>query len=210
LLREAEAYEFPEPIGKRTVYTATFHPELWMLPTFLPDGKGKSIKHIDMMGGMDIGDLTMKDVIIEALHRQTVKPVFEKAIRGPEDMFEALGSSFNAPSDFKEAFDKGIIKDDYNTTCVEVTGQKNGKKIKYTMCYTTIFSDSRKLAPLSSVVSYATAQPGVIVALMILRGEINRKGFMTPDQLEQPEVILKKLGAEINLVTEKIEREFLC
>jgi len=210
LLRGAEAYKFPEPIGKRTVYTATFHPELYMVPTFLPAGKGKSIKHIDMMGGMDIGDLTMKDVIIEALHRQTVKPAFEKAIRGPKDMFEALGSSFNAPSNFKEAFDKGIIKNDYNTTCVEVTGQKNGKKIKHTMCYTTIFSNSRKLAPLSSVVSYATAQPGVIVALMILRGEINRKGFMTPDQLEQPEVFLKKLRSEVNLITEKIERELLC
>ncbi|MBW1887037.1 MAG: saccharopine dehydrogenase NADP-binding domain-containing protein [Deltaproteobacteria bacterium] len=206
LLREAEAYEFPEPIGKRTVYAATFHPEIYMVPTFLPDGKGKSIKSVDMMGGMDIGELTMKDVIIEALLRLTRKPEFKKPIKGPADMFEALGSSFYAPSNFKEAFDKGIIKDDYNTTCVEVTGRKNGKKIKHTMCYTTLFSDSKKLTPLSSVVSYATAQPGVIIGLMILRGEIDRKGFMTPDQLAQPEIFLKRLGADVNLITEKIER----
>jgi hypothetical protein len=177
-----------------------------MVPTFLPNGMGKSLKSVDMMGGMDIGDLTMKDVIIEALLRQTVKPAFEKAIKGPDDLFEALGSSFYAPSDFKEAFDKGIIKDDYNTTCVEVTGRKNGKKIKHTMCYTTLFSDSKKLTPFSSVVSYATAQPGVIIGLMILRGEINKKGFMTPDQFEQPEVFLKRLGADVNLITEKLER----
>jgi saccharopine dehydrogenase-like NADP-dependent oxidoreductase len=74
------------------------------------------------------------------------------------------------------------------------------------MCYTTLFSDSKKLTPLSSVVSYATAQPGVIIGLMILRGEIDRKGFMTPDQLAQPEIFLKRLGADVNLITEKIER----
>jgi saccharopine dehydrogenase-like NADP-dependent oxidoreductase len=206
LLREAETYAFPEPIGKRTVYAATFHPEIYMVPTFQPDGKGESIKSVDMMGGMDIGELKMKDVIIEALLRQTRKPEFKKPINSPSDMFEALGSSFYAPSNFKEAFDKVIIKDDYNTTCVEVTGQKNGKKIKHTMCYTTLFSDSKKLTPSSSVVSYATAQPGVIIGLMILRGEIDRKGFMTPDQLKQPEVFLERLGADVNLITEKIER----
>jgi saccharopine dehydrogenase-like NADP-dependent oxidoreductase len=208
LLKDAETYEFPDPIGKRTVYAATFHPEIYMVPTFLPNGMDKSLKSVDMMGGMDIGDLTMKDVIIEALLRQTVKPSFEKEIKGPDDMFEALGSSFYAPSDFREAFDKGIIKDDYNTTCVEVTGQKDGKKIKHTMCYTTLFSDSKKLAPFSSVVSYATAQPGVIIGLMILRGEITRKGFITPDQIEHPEVILKRLGADVNRITEKVERIF--
>jgi len=208
LLKGAEIYEYPEPIGKRTAYTAIFHPELWMLPTFLPDGRGKSLKYIDMMGGMDIGDLKMKDVWIEAIHRQTVKPAFEKAIRGPEDMFEALGSSFNAPSDFKEAFDNGIIKNDHNTTVVEVTGLKNGKKIKHTMGNTSSFSDSRKIAPWSSSVSYATSQPGVTIGLMVLRGEINRKGVIVPDQLEQPELILRKLASEIVILTEKIEREF--
>ena len=97
----SESHEFPEPVGERTVYTATFHPELWMLPNYLPDDRGKSIKYIDMMGGMDIGNLSMKDVWLTAIQRQAIKEKIERPLETGQDMIAAFGSSFKTFPNFK-------------------------------------------------------------------------------------------------------------
>jgi hypothetical protein len=201
----SEVYQYPEPIGQRVAHTAIFHPELWMLPEFLPEGRGKTIKFIDMMGGMQIGHRTMKDIWIEALHRQTIKTSFEKPVESPGDLFELMGSSFIQPADFCFAVDKGIIRDDHNITLLEVSGIKDGKKTTHSMYNMSSFSESKRLAPFSSSVSYATSQPGVTVALMVLRGEINQKGALVPDQLERPELMLERLASDIVIMNEKIE-----
>lgn len=154
----SETLDYPEPVGKRTVFTATFHPELWMLPNYLPDGKGKSIQYIDMMGGMQIGDLTMKDLWLTAIQRQAIKDKFDKPLINGSDMLTAFGSSFYAPSNFKEVFDNGIVRDEVNAVLIEVYGKKDGKDIKHTMYNTTMLADSIKLSPLSSVVGYGTTQ----------------------------------------------------
>jgi saccharopine dehydrogenase-like NADP-dependent oxidoreductase len=206
----SESYLFPEPIGKRTAHTAIFHPEIWMLPEFLPDGKGKSIKQIDVMGGMDIGNRNMKDVWIEALHRQTIKPSFDKPLNCPNDLFELMSSGFIQPADFKNAIDKKILRDDHNITVIEVTGVKDGKKIKHSMYNMSSFSTQKSIAPYSSSVSYGTSYPGVTVALMVLRGEIKQKGALVPDQLEKPTMILEKMASsndDIVIFNEKIERD---
>jgi saccharopine dehydrogenase-like NADP-dependent oxidoreductase len=204
----SESHDFPEPVGKRTVYTATFHPELWMLPNYLPNDKGKSIKYIDMMGGMDIGNLSMKDVWLTAIQRQAIKEKFERPLETGQDMIAAFGSSFKTFANFKAAVDSGIIRNEVNTVSTEVTGIKNGKKIKHTMFNTTVLSETIKQSPLSSVVGFCTAQCGVTVALMVLRNKISQKGVITPDQLESPEDMLKTMDPKAFRIEEKIEHQF--
>jgi len=104
---------------------------------------------------------------------------------------------------------KGLVRDEVNAVLIEVDGVKDGKEVKHTMYHTTVLADSIELSPLSSVVGYCTAQCGVTVALMLLRGRIARKGVMTPDRLESPEKILATYVAETAMrIDEKIERKW--
>jgi saccharopine dehydrogenase-like NADP-dependent oxidoreductase len=204
----SERHDFPEPVGKRSVYTATFHPELWMLPHYLPDGKGKSIDHIDMMGGMDIGSFTMKDVWLKAIQKQAVKETFDRPLRSGPEMLAAFGSSFKTFSNYGEAVNNGIVTQEVNTVSIEVTGMKDDKRIRHTMYNTTVLDEAIQRSPLTSVVGFCTAQCGVTVALMGLRGEITQKGVITPDQLAAPEKILGRLDPDAFRIEEKIERRF--
>lgn len=203
----SENHDFPEPVGQRSVYTATFHPELWMLPHYLPGGKGRSINYIDMMGGMDIGNLEMKDVWLMAVQKQAVKEKIDPPICSGPEMLAAFGRSFKTLSKYNEAVDKGLVTQEVNSVSIEVTGEKNKKKIKHTMFNTTVLAEAIKRSPLTSVVGFCTAQCGVTVALMVLRDEIRQKGVITPDQLESPAQILKKMDPNAFRLQEKIERD---
>lgn len=72
LLSSAEEYEFPEPIGKVTVYNVS-HSEIYTIPHYLPKVTGKPIDYVEVKGGMVIGDLTVKDVWIEAIRQVNKK-----------------------------------------------------------------------------------------------------------------------------------------
>ena len=209
LIRSAENYDFPEPVGNGTVYTATFHPELWLIPNLLPDGKGKSITYVDLMGGMVNGDREMKDVWIEQIRRQTIKPSFDREIKSGDDMIEAFASSFIQPADYKDAYDKGIIKDACCCCSAEVTGEKDGKSVRHTMYAVVTLNEARKRVPFCNQVGYFVALTGTMAAMMIYRGEIEQKGVLTGDMLEQPYEFLKNLEPKGIQLTEKIERDFL-
>jgi saccharopine dehydrogenase-like NADP-dependent oxidoreductase len=85
---------------------------------------------------------------------------------------------------------------------------KDDRPVTHTLYNTTVMAEAVKLSPFSSVVGYCTAQCGVTVALMVLRGEITLKGVMTPDRLTPPEKILQRPASDALRIEEKIERRF--
>jgi len=205
LLGSAEEYDFPEPIGRQTVYTATFHPEIHMIPKYLPKEKAKSIEYVDLMGGMSVGTWKTKDLLLEAVRRQTIKPVIEQKIQRGEDLIELFAKSFSAPGDFKECFDKGVVTDQVGALLIEVTGQRKGKTVVHSVIGMPYLKDVQQAVPWSNTVGYMTALSAEIVGLMIVRGEIEQKGVLVPDLLDKPKELMNKMEEKGIKVVEKIE-----
>jgi len=205
LLGAAEEYDFPEPVGRQTIYTATFHPEIYMIPKYLPDKQGNSIQYVDLMGGMSIGTWKTKDVLLEAVRRQTIRPRIEEKIENGEGLIELFAKSFTAPSDFRGCFDKGLVTDDFAAVTIEVTGQTGDKSVVHSLTGMPFLKDAQELLPCCNVAGYMTALSAEIVGLMILRGEINRKGVLVPDFLDKPKELIDQMEEKGIKMVERIE-----
>ena len=202
LLKDAEEYEFPAPVGKATIYTATFHPELFTISKYLPEVTGKSVNYIELKGGHQIGDWTMKDVWIEAIRRAAVRtPDVEKA-----NLVELFAKEFIPPGDFKEACDRGIIKDGILAGAVEVTGLKDGQQVCHTVTGIITLEEAQKHVPWSSPMSYIVGMSASLAMLMLGRGEIKRKGVGCAWWIEQPGEFLKEMQRRGVIAIEKIEK----
>jgi len=203
LLGNAEEYEFPEPVGRVTLYNVT-HNEIYTIPRYLPKVTGKPIDYVDVKGGMVIGALTVKDVLIEAIRQANKKRMstyVEKA-----DLLKLWGSSFIHPMDFRESYDKGIIKDACVAIATEVIGYKSGKQVRHTVYCVTTLGEAIKHVPWATPLSYATSTSATIATLMIGRGKIKRRGIMLPEWIEQPKAFIKKMENMGNLIRETIDK----
>jgi len=205
LLKGSEEYDFPAPVGKGTIYTATFHPELFTISRFLPEVTGKSVNYIELKGGMSINEMTMKDIWIEVIRRASVKsPDVEKA-----NLVELFAKEFIQPGDFREAYDKGIVKDGSFGVSVEVTGGKDGKQVRHTVYGVSTLSEALKHVPWANQVSYITAMTCVIAALMLGRGEIKTKGVGCAWHIGEPKPLLENIQGRGIKILEKIETTLL-
>ena len=200
LLETGEEYEFPPPVGKGRIYSATFHPELDTIPRFMPKVTGKSLNYVELKGGHQIGKWEMKDVWIEAIRRATSKsPYVEKA-----DLLELYAKEFIQPGDFKEACDKGIVKDGVVTGAIEVTGVKAGKKVCHTLTGIVTLKEAQKHIAWTSPMSYIVGMSAAIAVLMLGRGEIKEKGVGCAWWID-PEKFLKECQRGGAIAVEKVE-----
>lgn len=199
LLESAEPYQFPEPLGWLTVYTVTLHTEVRTIPEFV----GKPVKHIELKNAVDIGKWAMKDVWVEAIRKQTAKYPEREMIK----MTELFGKSFIQPADTREAYDKGIITGGRCGFCVEVTGQKDGRRMCHTVCRVVTNVDAQKRVAWAGDGNYVTVVPSLVTVLMIGSGEITKRGVIGGAALDNPETILKRVNEYGGITTEKIERQ---
>ena len=203
LLKDAEEYEFPPPVGKGTIYTATFHPELATISKFMPEAIGKSVNYIELKGAHQIGDWTMKDVWIEAIRRAAVKtPVVDK----PTNLVELFAKEFISPGDFREAYDKGIVKNGSLAGAIELTGTKDGQKIRHTVTGIVTLEIAQKNIPWSSPMSYIVGMSAAIAILWLGRGKIKKRGTGCAWWIEDPEGFLEECKRRGVIAYEKIER----
>jgi len=189
LLNTAEEYEFPKPVGKVRVYTVGIHPELYMVSHYLPEVTGKPINYVEMKAGVLTGGLDVKDVWIEAIRQTNIKrkdTYIEEA-----DLNDLWGSAFIPPTEFRESYDKGIVKEYYGTVVSEVTGRRSGEQVRHSIHTLFIYSEIIKRIPWAT--DYLTGLSATIGALMVARGEIQRKGVVHPDWIEDTEGFLKKV-----------------
>lgn len=201
LLKDAEEYEFPPPIGKGTIYTATFHPELFTISKYLPQVTGKSVNYIELKGGHQIGNWTMKDVWIEAIRRAVTRtPVVEEGT----NLVELFAKEFIQPGDFKEACDKGIVKDGALAGAIEVTGTKDGQQVRHTFTGIVTLKEAQKHVAWASPMSYIVGMSASIAVLMLGRGEIKEKGVGCAWWID-PEKFLGECKRRGVIAIEKIE-----
>jgi saccharopine dehydrogenase-like NADP-dependent oxidoreductase len=204
LLKGAEEYEFPEPVGKGTIYTATFHPELFTISQFMPQVTGKSVNYIELKGGHQIGDWSMKDVWIEIIRRAVVKtPVVNKV---GTNLVELFAKEFIQPGDFKEACDRGLVKDGVVTGAIELTGTKSGKKIRHTVTGIVTLKEAQKHIPWSSPMSYIVGMTAALAVLALGRGQVKQNGVGCAWWIEKPEEFLEECKNRGVVATERIEK----
>lgn len=206
LLRSAEEYEFPDPVGKVTLYNVS-HYEIYTIPHYLPRVTGKPINYVEVKGGMVIGDMAVKDVWIEAIRQVNKKR--ESTYVDNADLLALWGSAFTKPIDFKENYDKGVVTDACLAHATEVNGYKKKKQVRHTVYCITRLSEVMKHVPWASPVAYATSTTATIATLMVGRGEIRRRGIMVPEWIEQPKSFIKKMENRGNLIRERIDTPIL-
>lgn len=198
LLDSEEVYEFPEPVGKMSIYTVTLHTEVRSVPAFIKD---KPIRRLELKGGLEQGGCSLKDMWVKLIREQTSKH------KESEDMCWQFGQSFIHPADFRKAYNEGIVKNAAVSFAVEVNGTKNGGKVRHTCYNTCTFEDVINRHPDAGHGNWVTVTPSLVMVLMLNRGEIKQRGVIGGTSLDNPKAVMKKINDYGGVsMREKIER----
>ena len=199
LVTSQEAFEFPDPIGTQQIYTVTAHADIVLIDKFLP----KPISRIEEKGGIILGNTEMKDVWLTAIREQTAKHPGKEHL----DMLETFADSFILPIQFKEYYDKGLIRDAVLSFTVECRGKSQGQDISHTCYYTSTLEEAMRHLPWASHSVYGTiAGVPIELLLRICRGEITNRGVVNLPDLGISDDLMKAISARGQILTEKIVR----
>lgn len=189
-----EVYEFPEPVGKLSVYSVN-HEEVYTLPRFI----GKGVRYVDFK-------LALADELINATkllkrigllrsRRMRVK----NASVSPRDVFFAL---MPKPSEIAKHIEG------YASLVVEVEGMYKGKAVTYSI-YTLMSHEQANKLFRANATSYLTGTVPAVVASMIARGEIEDVGVRVPEQLDPTPVVERLTRHGILSYVESSEEKLL-
>lgn len=177
-----EDYYFPEPLKMTAKVYYHNHEEPVTLPKFL----GKPVKYVDFKMGDP--DSATWQFLIKGLNLMDKTPQkINGSMVSPKDLFCRQLPKTLAPKKCIALLKENRIKSQA-VIAVDVKGKKNGKTIHYKM-----WTDSPDIAKACSIipgtndVSWLTSVPASILSLMILRGQITRKGVFPCEVLDKEE-----------------------
>ena len=157
---KGDTVEFQEPIGRMTSYP-TIHTEVYTLATSF---KHKGLREVSF-------NLALPDVFRDHVHFLvelgfgSIEPINVKGVEvSPRDVLLELAARIP---------EEDIETDDYKTNRVVVRGKKNGKKQEFVVEMNCQGDKEHRL----NTNALATGIGGAIVAGMIARSEITKKGF---------------------------------
>jgi saccharopine dehydrogenase-like NADP-dependent oxidoreductase len=200
-----EDYEWPEPLGRHSLYTGCLDPEARTISEFAGKAANKSIRHVEVKSGLRVGRWkTSPELWVEALRRQAVKHPLEEVTA---NLLELLGESFVEPLDIREVCDKGIVADGAFGASVEVSGTQDGRHVRHTMYNVMTLKEAMEHIPWANHMVYSTigAVP-IEVVLMLDRGEITKRGVIGAGSLDNYKKILEGVRNRGHRLSEKIER----
>lgn len=207
LVSSREVFEFPEPIGKRQIYTVTEHPDIVTIPMYC----GKEINVCEEKFGWYLGDLSVEDIWIKTLQMATSK-------QGGDvtecNIMEAMSDSFLLPTEYGRLVAEGKLRDHYACYTVEVNGWKDGEFISHIFYYNADLKTAQKYLPVwGSPPVYATiGGTPVELVLAMGRNQIEAKGVRLLGQIgdingmSEQEFFNKGLMKRGQRITEKIYR----
>ena len=198
---DGEEWEFPEPAGKKKVYMESVAAVEKIIQLF----SGKPIKLLMSKGAILGGTSDIKETIFKAVREQVIKHPGTENI----NILDVLASSLKpmANVDFKEALESGLLTKGADASSVDIIGIKDGQKAHHILYYVSSLQEAVKHIPWVGNSAYGTTggMP-IVTALMLLRGEISKRGVITPAQLENPKKIFRRLEERGHYLCEKIER----
>ena len=145
---EAEYYEFPEPIGKRFVFSV-YGDEIATLPRYI------KTKKVDFMsGGVDI-EASKFLYSMGLLSDKPIKVGKESFV--PLEFFSETMPTVPSPDEMIDLMHRGVIEDALVVLVVEVYGKRFNKKlsIKSSVIFPTL-REITKLFPGANYISYPT------------------------------------------------------
>ncbi len=200
LLGSEEEFVFPDPIGKRKIYTVTAHPDIVLIPMF----SDKKIHICEEKGGIFLGEKPMKDVWIKAIQGATSKQGDGK---GDINMMAEFAKEFVSPMEYGRLLKEGKIHDHAVCFSCEVVGYKDGGKVSHICYYTSTLEEAVKHLPWASPAVYGTIG-GMPIELVLALGreEITQTGVWSVGNLGIAERLNKAMAKRGQILTEKIER----
>lgn len=156
-----EAIDFPKPFGRvECFYTDGLSSLLYTMKRRVIEAEEKTIRYQG--------------------HAEKIKTLVECGLLKSEPI--AVGDTQIAPRRFLTALLSPMLElgaeVDATLMRVDVTGEKNRKKVRYTYEMVNLFDKRRGITSMAKT----TAFPGTIVALMLARGEIGGKGVIPPEE----------------------------
>jgi saccharopine dehydrogenase-like NADP-dependent oxidoreductase len=177
-----EKFTFAEPIGTQTIHGLPHSEPVIMSRTFADKG----IKRISVWGSQG-DDLEQKLCFLQDLGFANLDPIDVKGQKiVPFDVLEALVN--NLPPETKKT--PNFIGD----FLIIVAGEKDGKKIEYTLRAVASPELYHKMREKGCVGQYRAGICGAVAAVMIGRGQILGKGVLEPEQAVAPEEFFKELS----------------
>jgi len=181
----SELHNFSLPLGPIKIYPFSGHPELVTIPKFIK----KRINRIEVRGGMNIGNLNLEQITLEALRKQTS---LSQTIKN-ENVFSWIAKSFISPSNFLDAQKQGIIVSEIGGIEIEIYTKNKSNKIKYSITCITDLKKSQKLIPLANVSTYLVSVfPSVLIELLI-EDKIKERGVICVGALNETKDILHRI-----------------
>lgn len=200
LLESEEEFEFPQPIGRKKIYTVTSHPDIVLIPRFA----GKPIGICEEKGGIFYSNLSMKDVWVKGIQAATSA---QGDSRQELNMMEEFGKAFIPPIEYGKLLEEGRSKDHAVCFSVEVTGKKDGAKVNHICYYTSTLEEALKHLPWASPAVYGTIGGMPIELVLALgRGEIEQTGVWSIGNLGIAKKLNQAMAKRGQILTEKIER----
>ena len=177
-----EEYYFPPPVDMKGKVYNHIHEE----PMTIPLNVGKPVKNCDFKigdPGIDMWKYILKDLDLLSPEKEEIggnlvspRELFFKKIPPTPSIEKMIGLVKD-----KRIFSQLIL-------VVDVFGTKDGRKLHY-----KLWTDSPNVEkacnwiPGTSDVSWITSVPASIFSLMILRGQVKRKGMLPPEVFDREE-----------------------
>lgn len=198
LLDSEEEFEFPEPIGRRKIYTCTSQPDIVMIPMF----SDKEIPYCVEKGGVNLKNMDPLHVWMKGIQMAS-------SIQGYTasniNMIEEFSKNMIPPTKQDEMVKDGRIRDRATCFSVEVKGLENGRtvrRIQYNNC--TQETAQKHISWCAPAVYDTVGGLPIILILMIGRGQLRRQGVITVGQLGMNEQIKSELIKRDQDITEKV------
>jgi lysine 6-dehydrogenase len=169
--------EFPKPVG-RVACRLCIHSELASLPRILHD---KGIRECSFRGGWDEDFVAKTKFLIDGGFASEKRVSVDGKQIIPRNIAVALLNRFMPPDKLKI--------NDMEFLRVEIKGRKNGKP-KTLVVYCQAFTNKKHNIPAGS---WDTGVPPSIIAQEIIKGQVGRRGVMTPESCIKPSLFFKAL-----------------
>ncbi len=197
-----ETYNFPDPIGPRTVFWHV-HEEPVTLPRFIDKG----LKYVDLKLGTP--DMPIIKFVVQ-LGLLGDEPVDVKGVKvAPRDLFLKLIPPTLSFEEVKNKIKADTLIDAHQCYAVEVKGEKAGKKMTY--IFSVLFPSLREVQERLSGATHESYVTGISAATftkMVCMRDIKAKGVFLPECLElrARETFIAKLAEKDIKIHERVEK----
>lgn len=192
-----EIYDFPPPIGRKGKVYLHAHEE----PVSIPLHLGKPVSYCDYKIGEP--DIDAWRFLVERLRLMSEAEVEVGGVRvRPRDLLLKILPPTPSPQKVRRLVAEGRLSGRSMQTC-DVTGTKGGRRSALRLWVDgPDLAEASRIIPGASDISLATSAPAAVFSLMILRGQIERRGVVLPESLGGDERALlldgiAELGIEI-------------